>query len=49
MYKTGIVGTCGVGKTTFVRRLFSEFKYRAFQVEMVPDLSRLRSVEFPLM
>ncbi|MFH1038377.1 MAG: AAA family ATPase [PVC group bacterium] len=41
MYKIGIIGTFGVGKTTFIHRLFSELKYRAFQVEMVPELSRL--------
>ena len=41
MYKIGVIGTFGVGKTTFVHRLFSELKYRAFQVEMVPELSRL--------
>lgn len=41
MYKIGVIGTFGVGKTTFIHRLFSELKYRAFQVEMVPELSRL--------
>lgn len=41
MHKIGIIGTFGVGKTTFIHRLFSELKYRAFQVEMVPELSRL--------
>jgi len=41
MYKVGIIGTFGVGKTTFVHRLFSELKYRSFQVELVPELSRL--------
>lgn len=41
MFKIGVIGTFGVGKTTFVHRLFSELKYRAFQVEMVPELSRL--------
>ncbi len=41
MYKIGVIGTFGVGKTTFLHRLFSELKYRAFQVEMVPELSRL--------
>jgi thymidylate kinase len=41
MYKIGIIGTFGVGKTTFIHRLFSELKYRAFQVELVPELSRL--------
>ena len=41
MNKIGIIGTFGVGKTTFVHRLFSELKYRAFQVELVPELSRL--------
>jgi len=41
MYKIGVIGTFGVGKTTFVHRLFSELKYRAFQVELVPELSRL--------
>lgn len=41
MYKIGVIGTFGVGKTTFVHRLFSELKYRAFQVEMIPELSRL--------
>ncbi len=41
MFKIAIIGTFGVGKTTFVHRLFSELKYRSFQVEMVPELSRL--------
>jgi len=41
MFKIGIVGTFGVGKTTFVHRLFSELKYRSFTVELVPELSRL--------
>jgi AAA domain-containing protein len=41
MRKIGVIGTFGVGKTTFLHRLFSELKYRAFQVEMVPELSRL--------
>ena len=41
MHKIGIIGTFGVGKTTFVHRLFSELKYRAFQAEIVPELSRL--------
>ncbi len=41
MHKIGVIGTFGVGKTTFLHRLFSELKYRAFQVEMVPELSRL--------
>ncbi|MDP8213678.1 MAG: hypothetical protein RAO92_09620 [Candidatus Euphemobacter frigidus] len=41
MYKIGVIGTFGVGKTTFIHRFFSELKYRAFQVEMVPELSRL--------
>jgi len=41
MFKIGVIGTFGVGKTTFLHRLFSELKYRAFQVEMVPELSRL--------
>ncbi|HOO77119.1 MAG TPA: AAA family ATPase [bacterium] len=41
MQKIGVIGTFGVGKTTFVHRLFSELKYRAFQVELVPELSRL--------
>lgn len=41
MHKIGVIGTFGVGKTTFIHRLFSELKYRAFQVEMVPELSRL--------
>lgn len=41
MHKIGIIGTFGVGKTTFVHRLFSELKYRSFQVEIVPELSRL--------
>jgi len=41
MKKIGVIGTFGVGKTTFLHRLFSELKYRAFQVEMVPELSRL--------
>lgn len=41
MYKIGVIGTFGVGKTTFVHRLFSELKYRAFQAEIVPELSRL--------
>jgi len=48
VYKIGIIGTFGVGKTTFAHRLFSELKYRAFQVEMVPELSRLCSMEFPM-
>ncbi len=41
MRKIGVIGTFGVGKTTFLHRLFSELKYRTFQVEMVPELSRL--------
>lgn len=41
MHKIAVIGTFGVGKTTFLHRLFSELKYRAFQVEMVPELSRL--------
>jgi GTPase SAR1 family protein len=41
VYKIGIMGTFGVGKTTFVHRLLSELNYRAFQMEMVPELFRL--------
>lgn len=41
MRKIGVIGTFGVGKTTFAHRLVSELKYRAFQAEMVPELSRL--------
>ena len=48
MFKIGIIGPFGVGKTTFLYRLFSESKYRTFQVGMVPELSRLLGRGLPL-